>query len=56
MDSFRLNQFKMLPDTLCGFGPRCEVLVFGCNTKVYGKKTSEQNVTSHLCSLMGPIS
>ncbi len=50
-----IKQSQILPDTLCGFGPGCEVLVFGGNAKVYGEKTSEQNITSHLCSLMGPI-
>lgn len=43
------------PDTLCGLRPRRQVLVFGCNAKVNGKESSEQNVTSHLCSLMRPI-
>lgn len=51
-----VNQPQILPDTLCGFWTGCKVLVFGCDTKVYGEKTSKQNITSHLCSLMGSIS
>lgn len=51
-----INPSLILPDTLCGFRPCSKVLVFGGHTKVYREKTSEQNITSHLCSLIGPIS
>lgn len=50
-----IKQVFILPYTLCGLGASSEVLVFGGNTEVYREKTSEQNITSLLRPLIGPV-